>query len=242
MKFLIQQINGKIIHDFSFTLLKSIEYQNWLQQDNSFIKYKFLNTKWDGEKFDEVIFKPFHKKYVPVGSVEFVTQFLQYFYNKTPEPLNVPEELFKYTYRGIYNGTEKSLPIFKNAFVKSNDKIKGYCNIVECNAQIPVGNYQISELIKINSEWRAFIYNQKLVGIQNYSGDFEIFPDIDILKLMILKYESAPIAYTLDIGINEEHTFVVEAHDFFSCGLYGFSNHRIYPQMLNQWFRNYIKK
>ena len=39
MKFLIQTINGKIKHDFSFTLLESIEYQNWLRNNNSFQVY-----------------------------------------------------------------------------------------------------------------------------------------------------------------------------------------------------------
>lgn len=31
-------------------------------------------------------------------------------------------------------------------------------------------------------------------------------------------------------------------HDFFSCGLYGFANHAIYPNMLYQWFWQYIQR
>ena len=39
-------------------------------------------------------------------------------------------------------------------------------------------------------------------------------------------------AYTLDFSISKEHgTFVLEAHRFYSCGLYGFSDYQILPWM-----------
>ena len=62
---------------------------------------------------------------------------------------------------------------------------------------------------------------------------------------MIDRYESigdAPIAYTLDVGINDKGTFVIEVHDFFSCGLYGFADVGILPSMLNRWFQEFISK
>jgi len=37
-------------------------------------------------------------------------------------------------------------------------------------------------------------------------------------------------------------TFVIEVHDFFSCGLYGFADHSIYPNMLHRWFWQYIQR
>jgi hypothetical protein len=249
MKFLIQKINGKITHDFSFTLLKSIEYQNWLHRD-SFIKFKYFNTICpDGENFKYFEFNSSHKNYVPVGSVEFVIVFLEKFYGLTPKPLNVPEELFDpyYSSRPIFNENNTSLKIYNDFkwFVKSNDKIKGFSEIIKLSKpySIPEGNYQISEYINIYSEWRAFIYNGKLVGLQNYSAEFTKFPDINKIHAMIKAYKSAPVAYTLDVGIDgSNNTFVIECHDFFSCGLYGFADHRIYPQMLYKWFKNYINK
>ena len=59
---------------------------------------------------------------------------------------------------------------------------------------------------------------------------------------MIDAFEDCPIAYTLDVGINDNGTFVIEVHDFFSCGLYGFSNHPILPQMFGRWYTEYINK
>jgi len=80
-----------------------------------------------------------------------------------------------------------------------------------------------------------------LVGLQNYTGDFTMFPNVNKINEMIQTYKSSPVAYTLDIGINDKDTFVIEVHDFFSCGLYGFSNHKILPFMFSKWFNNHIK-
>jgi hypothetical protein len=260
IKFLIQKIDGEVRHDFAFTLLESIRFKNWLNntKDN---KIKFLNTSADLKEIESFIplFKPIHFKYVPIGSVEFVCAFLKHFYDLTPKPVNVPEELFyhpsfDFTKRRIFNGTEKD---FKGKlFVKSNTKIKGVCGILNEKEpyELPVGEYQFSGVLTIiESEWRAFVYKGKLVGLQNYAGDFTKFPSVGIIKEMIETYKSAPIAYTLDIGVGRDvydnengmfqysETFVIEAHDFFSCGLYGFADHAILPNMFYQWFWQYIQ-
>lgn len=255
MKFLIQKINGQIVHDFSFTLLESIRYNNWIHNDNG-MTYKFINS-FDIIEPDDIYpvtpFKPYHyaQKYVPIGSVDFVTEYLQRMYGINPMPVNVPEELFHYAGREIFNGNETSLKkLHGDYFVKSNDYIKGFAEIIGCGSSInqfpeppPIGNYQISEFIpNILSEWRAFVYEGKLVGLHNYSGDFTIWPNTNTINGMIGNYKSAPIAYTLDVGISDERgTFVIECHDFFSIGLYGFAEHKILPYMFYKWFYEYIK-
>lgn len=244
MNFLIQTINGQVRHDFSFTLMESIRYQNWLDNRMSY------------ETTDGTISKK-HKDFIPVGSVEFVSAFLSVFYGLTPKPKNVPEELFGYAGREIFNTgsrcieSEMGLRRFDEGFVKSNDKIKGYSGIIHTGDIIPEGNYQTSEYIEIESEYRCFVFKGELVGIQYYSGDFTIFPNVDTIKEMILAYKSAPVAYTLDVAVvslpptvqflTNEETLVIEVHDFFSCGLYGFANHKILPFMFSQWFYEFIK-
>ena len=248
MKFLIQKIDGEIRHDFSFALLESVRFKNWLMRGSKEdkIKVKFINThelKEPDDIYPPIEFKLFHSNYIPVGSVEFVTAFLQEFYGLTPKPRNVPEELFEYAGRGIYNGTEKDFPKYKKFFAKSNSGIKKFAEIVENGNTLKPDNYQFSEFISIDSEWRAFVYENKLVGLQNYTGEFTIFPNIKTIKGMIEKYkDSAPIAYTLDVGVNDDGTFVIECHDFFSCGLYGFADHAKLPLMLNKWFHQYIQR
>jgi hypothetical protein len=188
MKFLIQKINNEIRHDFAFTLLESIRFNKWLRGKDSTMKVRYLNTiNKKVEDEDDILpfrFVPYHKDYVPIGSVDFVTRHLWDFYQIIPKPLNVPEALFEFAGRKIFNGTEKDLK--GRMFVKSNDKIKGTCDIWnESEGGLPSGNYQFSETISIDSEWRAFVYENKLVGLQNYAGDFTIFPNVNRIKEMI---------------------------------------------------------
>lgn len=249
MNFLIQKINNQVRYDFAFTLIESARFHNWLEHGHH-ITLKYLNSKMDDNTlpFPPFDFKHYHyaQKYVPIGSVEFVSEYLQYFYGLTPKPINVPVDLFHYAGREIFNGTDISFEKLDGKFFfKSNDKIKGYSGYYDSGipTKIPQGNYQISEFINdINSEWRAFIYNGELVGLQNYSGDFTRYPNIREIKGMIRNYKSAPIAYTLDVGICDNRgTFVIECHDFFSVGLYGFADHKILPYMFYKWFWEYIK-
>lgn len=223
MKFLIQTINGTIKHDFSFTLLESIEFQNWLRNDNSF-----------EVSFTDELTKP---NYIPIGSVNFVIKYIEDYYGLTPKPKNIPFELMgkNWTGRNVINGTEKD--IIGEKFVKSNDKIKSFTEIC---ITAPEGNYQISDLIDIESEWRAFVHGGRLVGLQNYSGEFDVFPDVNKIKAMISVYKTQPIAYTLDVAITNNDTVIIEVHDFFSCGLYGFSEHKILPFMFSKWFYSFV--
>ena len=254
MKLAIQRINNQIRHDFAFTLIESARFQNWVSRENNRVEIRYENTEMD----DNDIVKPFEFKnkfygsYIPIGSVEFVTQHLQEFHGLTPKPQNVPTSLFPYAYRRILNGTEEGVQSavdeYNRTFVKSNDVIKGFQEVFKKGmdvGDIPKGNYQISNSINIDSEWRSFIYKGKLVGLQHYVGEFTLFPNVRVIKHMIEVYEAskeAPIAYTLDIGINDQGTFVIEVHDFFSCGLYGFSNHAILPQMFGRWYTEYVNK
>ena len=60
-----------------------------------------------------------------------------------------------------------------------------------------------------------------------YSGEFNIFPDVAEINKMISAYTEAPPAYTIDVGVNTKgETVIIECHNFFSCGLYGFSDYR----------------
>ena len=135
MKFLIQKIDGEVRHDFSFTLLESIRFQNWLTGSND-IKVKYLDyyETTDSDNIYPIQWKPMHRNYVPVGSVEFVSEFLGHFYGLTPKPMNVPEELFGYCHRIVFNSDKKvvetALGNWNELFIKSNDKIKDIANVM----------------------------------------------------------------------------------------------------------------
>lgn len=227
MKFIIQTINGEVKHDFSFTLIESCNYNNWIRNNNDFT-YELTDEET----------KP---GFIPVGSVEFVSKYLNDHHGIIPKPINIPSALLdsEFTGRYVFNGQESDLREGMKMFVKSNETIKSFTEITDV---APIGSYQISELINIESEWRGFVYNGELVGLQNYSGSFDVFPDVLKMKEMIKFYYNQPIAYTLDVAIDENYnTVIIEVHDFFSCGLYGFSDHKILPFMLSKWFYSTIK-
>lgn len=190
----------------------------------------------------------FFDGYIPSGTIQFVKKFLSA-YHKVHEitPINIPNDLWKndflkrkvdFLYLSNGENTFK-----EEKFVKSDVNIKGRTeitnNLILANG---IERYLVSDLINIESEWRAFIFNSELVGLQNYLGDFTMMPDIKLIKKMIKEYYPCPPAYSLDVGINEKDgTFLIEVHNFFSAGTYGFSNNKYLPQMFIQSFRHLVK-
>lgn len=235
MQFLIQSENGGVSLDFCFALIQALQYNNWIYNTDTY-RYTLLEDVMTGDNADQVG--------IPVGSVEFVLAYLKSRHNAEPKPVNIPEELLepKYTKRTVFY--QENPNIINKCFVKSHDRIKHFAEVIGPeDVKEPLrGNFMISELVEIESEWRAFVYKGELVGLQNYSGDFTVFPDMYAVNDMIRSYTSAPIAFTLDVGVNSSGTFIIEVHDFYSCGLYGFNDHKILPFMFSRWFHEYIDK
>lgn len=233
--FLIQTIDGQVKHDFSFALIEAIEYQNWLNEGTH--TYELIEL--------EDILEHDFTGYIPSGTVQFVQEYLDLYHEITHiRPINIPNELLRdeYLKRNITYKLKGSYIFDKDKFVKSDTEIKGVTEITR-NLDIPDdGRYLVSDVIDIDSEWRAFVFNGKLVGLKNYLGDFTLMPDVSLVIKMIKDYKESPPAYTLDVGVNlKDETFLIEAHNFFSCGTYGFSDNRILPQMFASSFRHLIK-
>lgn len=246
MKFLLQTIDNEIVYDFAFALEQSKVFYGWLMQDMA-IKHH------EGTDFTDV---GTPDEYVPVGAVEFVSEYLRRFYPECKEalrPLNVPETLFPFAGRHIVNVwyAEDYAPMagIKDIYVKSMDTIKDPWNGPKYD--IP-GKYewkdfrhcQVSELIDIASEWRALVFHNDILYVANYGGDPLLFPDAGAIREMTKAYAGkAPVAYTLDVAVTGSgDTVVIECHRFFSCGLYGYNDHRRYPVMLSQAWKEMIRK
>lgn len=254
--FLVQTIKGKIVHDFAFELERSIEYQIWRGNSDFKIEYSEIENIKDN-------CKDIQDKIVPVGSIEFVKAFCNEYFNKNCEkylkPLNIPKELFKFANRKIDDFVLNEnmdtiindiIDISNNGqiFIKSNEVLKFENNgIIHLKnilneKKFPNGKYQISEIKQIDSEYRCFIYNGQLIGIQYYNGDFKLFPDVKVIE-DITKYFNDNTAYTIDIGVNyKRETFLIECHEFYSCGLYGFSDYNKLPYMFNRTFNKIVNR
>ncbi len=227
MKFLIQTDEDRVLHDFTFVLDEALRFDKWMGRNY----HKSTHCKDYSHMAG----------FVPVGSVEFVQGYLKYAYNLTVKPRNVPPELMSTLFSGrpMRNMVaDRTVDLSKdNLHVKSNDHIKMELDL----SNLAPGSYQISPIQDYSSEWRAFIWRGDLVGLQNYAGDFTEFPDINAINRMIRIFDG-PCAYTLDVGIRGGCTWVVEVHDFFSCGLYGFADLRLLPIMFSGWFNEFLRK
>jgi hypothetical protein len=182
--------------------------------------------------------------------VEFVAQYVEKYFPESVDalrPLNVPECLFPFAGRLIKNivcASDMQLFDGNRVFAKSNKTLKdsdnGIIDVKRYNPLYFVG-LQVSDVIPdICSEWRVFVHKNEIQHISNYSGDCCEFPSVSAIKAMVDAYhDTAPVAYTLDVGVTESHkTVVIECHRFYSCGLYGFSDLRKLPVMLSQtWYQ-----
>ncbi|NDO27972.1 DUF4343 domain-containing protein [[Clostridium] clostridioforme] len=147
------------------------------------------------------------------------------------------------------------LPFHENGryFVKNVSKLKefnssAYEGRIPAPSTLPAGTYLLSEWIDIRSEFRVFVYRDKILAVQNYLGFPLVFPDADKLVKMVEKYrgdDGWPEAYTMDVAVlcqkdQSAETVILEIHPFVSCGLYGF-NHPLIPDMLEAGVQYYIK-
>lgn len=226
------------IHDFSFTLIDAIEYNNWYYNEK---KYNYLYSNIEFKEFKGVYFSNW--RCIPIGSIEFVLEFLKKFRNKIPKPIQIPDEFMSYKYLKRKCSINYTNTIKTPCFYKQIDIFKGVTEIEEKDdiIEVPMGKYFISEIVDFKTEWRAFVYKNELVGLQNYAGDFTLFPDVSFINKIIHNYNNPPIAYTIDVGVINKRTCLIEIHDFFSVGLYGFDNKNILPSMYIDWFKQFSK-
>lgn len=79
-----------------------------------------------------------------------------------------------------------------------------------------------SEIVEFTTEYRVYICQGKIQNVARYTGPVDVFPNMQLVRDMISSYVSAPIAYSVDIGITKEgETLLVEVNDALALGNYG---------------------
>lgn len=258
MKFILQ--NLAIPFDFQVELMNAKVYWDWKN------KGKSIGEQTEIEIYRE--WRVFPKKDLetlcPVGSTQFVEEWLELRHGKKPSPINVPKELrdLGYVTRvvGDYNLPEDLGALGKGekdieVFVKSSEINKyeknGFYKLGDSKLDTLNGKFQISEKLEgIIGEYRIFVYKGQALDIKCYSGDpWGTLPDKEWITDLINDYEKkgSPVSYTLDVATFDNPYYgkgceVIEVHDFYSCGLYGFSDYEKLPFMLWRWFYEFTNK
>jgi len=206
-------------------------------------KFPLMDMGYEIKSFDSddlTTLKP-QEGDVIFGSVQGCTDFFNKLSISVPEYIGYPEELKPYLGRNISTGVltpDIKLP----QFVKPKSGVKLFTgSLVENKTRLSFLNeymgteIYISEPINFISEWRCFINRGKLIGIQYYIGDFTKYPNIDRINEMISKW-TGPISWSLDVGVTENGTFLVEVNDAWALGSYGLGS-RLYTRFVVDRFK-----
>lgn len=102
----------------------------------------------------------------------------------------------------------------------------------------------VSDKMNIDSEWRVFVHDDKIVHWSNYSGDFTKIPDYAHVKILVKyytqQYDNAPRSYTIDVAVLKDgKTDVVEFNDFWAIGSYGLDSMK-YAEMLRDRYEEIV--
>lgn len=224
MKFLLQK-EGDTITDIDVFNLRHVLDRHPFQYT-----YSFASLNDVAEARDD------YSGTIPVGTLEFIGAWLKKYHGvDAMHPIEVPDVLKKEKYlKREYVIIEKDyLPESGHYFLKYVSRLKVFSYTGDVGAvekegfALPNGLYQLSEAVDFVSEYRVIVLEDEIMAIQHYDGDPTVFPDVDLIKEMVLQLmrdHGKPLAYTMDIGIiRSRGTAIIEMHPAVSFGTYGYS-------------------
>ena len=215
LKFIIQAKNGRVGRVEEFELIKELDRLKFLRQ------YEYILSETPIRPDIEDI-----ADYIPVGTIEYCEMHLkEYFGIEKMIPIEVPEELrvYRFLKRNYTICSRDELPDDGYWFIKKIDRLKEFTNLGAVGLykhSLEDGTYVVSEPVEIYSEYRVFVLNGVLQGVQFYQGDNLEFPSADFIRDMIREYqkvENRPSAYTMDIAVTDRGNVLLEVHSFVSC-------------------------
>lgn len=98
-------------------------------------------------------------------------------------------------------------------------------------------NVWVCEPIKIQSEFRCYVNDGKILGVKHYYGDWSIVPDKDTINTVISNYKNAPISYGIDFAVTSANkTIVLEVNDGCNLGNYGIDSIHYGEMIVDRWY------
>ncbi len=155
-----------------------------------------------------------------------------------PAPNDYPDSLVPFLHRRVWKSTlrdaeqkvyQEGLP---GIFVKPAARRKNFTGTVLgfSGDSVDIGSASrrqevwCSEVVKWKSEFRVYVIDAEVVGVDHYGGDESSSLDMGTVKQALLTYRQsgeAPSAYGIDFGVLETgQTALVEANDGYALGAY----------------------
>lgn len=179
----------------------------------------------------------------PVGSVEFVEGALGF----SPNPLTIPDTTpneYLGRKRWVFEGNQVPKNIKQEkVFVKSILKIKSLENgwYKPGDMLDSLSTYECFERFRapILGEYRVFLGRQgQVLDIRNYIG-FETWPNVERIKEIasfLFSHYNRPFSFDV-VVLESGETYLLELHDYWSLGLYGFSDLQKLPFLIWDWYK-----
>lgn len=172
------------------------------------------------------------------GGLPFIETALRTLGFPIPVPVDYPRNLEHFRERKIWPSTvgdvrraiENGAP---PVFVKPADRRKRFTGFVVFGSEdlwrlAAVSRslrVHCSEVVDWQTEWRAFVNGETLVGLLHYDGDPAVVPDLNAVRSMIdgLAGTGTPVSFGLDVGVIADNgtTALVEMNEGFALGRYG---------------------
>jgi hypothetical protein len=230
--YIIQTIDGLIVEDFCLHLyLHSSSGKRLVPIGELGSVYRVAGSEFN----------------TPIGSVEYVHRAMELCHRRPPYPMNIPEPLrtqeFLKRKVGYCWAEEVSRETGSaDMFLKRVDVVKGYVGMTSYHDHLEPGEYMYSEHVQVLGEWRAFVSGGKIADVVRYGCPYTApQPDFDLMKKMVAAYKDAPPAWTLDVGVGDRGTFLIECHHMYSVGLYGCRD-ILLPFMFGEWWRWFLNR
>jgi hypothetical protein len=212
--------------------------------------------------FEDILEVPLNRNSLVVSDIKDTRFFFKQMGWNVKEDLSLPKELIgdtwslwqrdinRYSHKDIKSDYEDTLKLnlTPNIFIKPQNFLKGFApTIVDTFEKykeiVNLGlDVIISSKVEFISEYRCFIHDKKIKSCQHYLGDLYKYPDLTVVDEAIRLFKSAPIAYSIDVGVLDTgETSLVECNDGWSLGSYG-CDPMIYSRVLAERWVEILKQ
>lgn len=219
-----------------------LQKEPYLTDEKNIIRYGQTKYNYITASISELDTLPTNKpSLIPLGSVEFVNTYASKFGITIPTIGSYPASLISYLKRQIRIGKldcANDFEFIKPMIVK---QFTGGIKKTITESIQPDTIVWISEPVIFQAEFRCYIHNHKLVGWSQYDDSEEDrrFDQGTVIS-MINDYHDQPIGYSIDVGLVNGETVLIEVNDGWSLGYYqwGNMNPNAYIQLItDRWIQ-----
>lgn len=214
----------------------------------AFLGCEHLRIKTEKFDYDDIDSLDISRDTIVFGGVTPIRHALGNLGVVVPEPIDIPEELYKYTKREIEVGTVKyfkengnfplfvkptTLKLFNGLVIPDSDELDYISTLTMQGDELRIIT---SSVVNFVSEYRVFVAEENIIDCRKYSGDYSVTPDFDFIRETIGNYKSQPIAYAIDFGVTDNgDTMLIEVNDGYGVGTYGLDGREYVRMSILRW-------